>query len=92
MTTWQLVQTEKKQKQQKGGVGAPGAASAGAHHACDDAAGSPAVLGLGVGDGAVLLAEVQPELTLVSEVEVTFFTLWQEKKKKKSRNRLVTSY
>lgn len=36
------------------------------------------ILGLGVCDGAVLLSEVKPQLTLVSEVEVTFFTLRQK--------------
>lgn len=49
--------------------------SAGANEARDDVAGSPAILSLGVGDGAVLLSEVKPQLTLVSEVEVTFFTM-----------------
>lgn len=49
--------------------------SAGVHQACDDVAGSPAILSLGVGDRAVLLPQMKPQLTLVSEVEVTFFTL-----------------
>lgn len=60
------------------------AGSAGVHQACDDVAGSPAILSLGVSDRAVLLSEVKPQLTLVSEVEVTFFTLRGEKKKEKS--------
>lgn len=54
--------------------------SAGVHQACDGVAGSPAVLSLGVGDGAVLLSQVKPQLTLVSEVEVTFFTLRKREK------------
>lgn len=49
--------------------------SAGAGQAHQRVAGSPAKLSLGVGDGAVLLTEVKPQLTLVSEVEVAFFTL-----------------
>lgn len=49
--------------------------SAGVHQSCSRAAGRPAVRSLGVGDGAVLLSEMKPELTLVSEVEVTLFTL-----------------
>lgn len=52
-----------------------GAGSAGARRACDDVAGSPAILSLGVGDCAVLLSEMKPQLTLMSEVEVTFFTM-----------------
>lgn len=55
--------------------GRTAAASAGADQACDDVAGSPAILSLGVGDGTVLLSQVKPQLTLVSEVEVAFFTL-----------------
>ena len=51
------------------------AASAGVHQACGDVAEAPAILSLGVGDGAVLLTEVKPQLTLVAEMEVTFFTL-----------------
>lgn len=51
------------------------AGSAGADQACNDVAGSPAILSLGISDGAVLLSEVKPQLTLVSEVEVTFFTM-----------------
>lgn len=51
------------------------AGSAGVHQACDDVAGSPAILSLGICDRAVLLSEVKPQLTLVSEVKVTFFTL-----------------
>lgn len=43
-----------------------------------------AVLDLGVGDGAVLLSKVQPQLTLVAEVQVAFFTL--KIKNKKVRN------
>lgn len=35
----------------------------------------PTVLSLGVGDCAVLLSEVKPQLAFVSEVEVTLFTL-----------------
>lgn len=57
------------------------AGSAGVHQACDDVAGSPAILSLGVSDRAVLLSEVKPQLTLVSEVEVTFITLRGEKRK-----------
>lgn len=57
------------------------AASAGAGQACADVPDAPAVLSLGVGDGAVLLTEVQPQLTLVSEVEVTFFTLRKRKQR-----------
>lgn len=34
-----------------------------------------AVLDLRVGDGAVLLSEMQPELTLVAEVQVAFFAV-----------------
>lgn len=49
--------------------------SAGAGQARQRVAGGPAELSLGVGDGAVLLTEVEPQLTLVSEVEVAFFTL-----------------
>lgn len=56
------------------------AASAGAHQACGDVTDAPARLSLGVGDRAVLLTEVQPQLTFVSEVEVTFFTLRKRKK------------
>lgn len=56
------------------------AASAGAHQACGDVTDAPAILSLGVGDGAVLLTEVQPQLALVSEVEVTLFTLRKRKK------------
>lgn len=56
------------------------AASAGAPQACGDVTDAPAILSLGVGDRAVLLTEVQPQLTLVSEVEVTFFTLRKRKK------------
>ena len=63
-----------KGKQNKGHTPA---GSAGVHQACDDVAGGPAVLSLGVGDRAVLLPQVKPQLTLVSEVEVTFFTLWK---------------
>lgn len=51
------------------------AVSAGAQQACDHVAGRPAVLSLGVGDGTVLLPEMKPQLTLVSEVQVTFFTM-----------------
>lgn len=49
------------------------------HQACGDVAGRPAIRGLGVSDGAVLLSEVQSQLTLVSEVKVTFFTLKKRK-------------
>lgn len=55
--------------------GGTAAGSAGAQQACEEVAGSPAILSLGVGDGAVLLSEVKPQLTLVSEVEVAFFTM-----------------
>lgn len=51
------------------------ARSAGVHQACNDVAGRPAILSLGVSDGPVLLSQVKPQLTLVSEVEVTFFTM-----------------
>lgn len=40
-----------------------------------------AVLDLRVRDGAVLLSQMQPELTLVAEVQVAFLTLEKEKKK-----------
>lgn len=43
-----------------------------------------AVLDLGVGDGAVLLSKMQPQLTLVTEVQVAFFTLVGRKKRKKT--------
>lgn len=49
--------------------------SAGVHQACVDVAGNPAILSLGVSDCAVLLSQMKPQLTLVSEVEVTFFTM-----------------
>lgn len=49
--------------------------SAGAHCGRHAVAGSPTVLGLGVGDGTVLLSEVKPQLAFVPEVEVAFFTL-----------------
>lgn len=55
--------------------GGAAAGSAGGHQACDSAAGTPTILSLGVGDCAVLLPQVKPQLTLVSEVEVTFFTM-----------------
>lgn len=51
------------------------AGSAGVHQARQEVAGSPAILSLGVSDGAVLLSEMESQLTLVSEVEVTFFTM-----------------
>lgn len=51
------------------------AASAGVHQACGDVSKAPAILSLCVGDRAVLLTEVKPQLTLVSEMKVTFFTL-----------------
>lgn len=54
--------------------------SAGVYQACHDVAGSPAILSLGVGNGAVLLSEMESQLTLVSEVEVTFFTLRKRRK------------
>lgn len=41
-----------------------------------------AVLDLGVSDGAVLLSEMQTELTLVAEVQVAFLTLKRTKKNK----------
>lgn len=63
--------------------------SAGAQQPCDEVAGSPTVLSLGVGDGAVLLSEVKPQLTLVSEVEVAFFTLRKKKKKKGEQFRIT---
>lgn len=43
----------------------------------------PAVLSLGVGDRAVLLTEMQPQLALVAKVEVTFLAL---RKKRMERN------
>lgn len=49
--------------------------SAGVHQSCDDVAGSPAILSLGVSDRTMFLSEVKPQLTLVSEVKVTFFTM-----------------
>lgn len=58
--------------------------SAGAHCGCHAVAGSPTVLSLGVGDGAVLLSEVKPQLTFVSEVQVAFFTLKRGVKIRKS--------
>lgn len=61
------------------------AASAGVGQACGDVSQAPAILSLRVGDGAVLLTEVKPELTLVSEMEVTLFTLKSKKQKKKTR-------
>lgn len=42
-----------------------------------------AVLDLGVGDGAVLLSQVQPELTLVAEVQVAFLTLEEDRRKRR---------
>lgn len=51
------------------------AGSAGLHQACEHVARGPAVLSLGVGDRAVLLPQMKPQLTLVSEVEVTFLTM-----------------
>lgn len=67
---------ERKKKEHKWyalGQHQPG--SAGLGQANNQVGGSPAVLSLGVGDGTVLLSEVKPQLTLVSEVQVTFFTL-----------------
>lgn len=58
--------------------------SAGVGQAGGDVPQAPAILSLGVGDGAVLLAEVEPELTLVSEMEVTLFTLKSKKTKQKN--------
>lgn len=49
--------------------------SAGVHQACDHVAGRPAILSLGVSDCTVLLSQMKPQLTLVSEVEVTLFTM-----------------
>lgn len=49
--------------------------SAGLGQAHNQVGGSPAILSLGVGDGTVLLPEMKPQLTLVSEVQVTFFTM-----------------
>lgn len=43
-------------------------------------AGGPTVRRLRVGDGAVLLPQMQPQLAFVSEVQVTFFTLERRKK------------
>lgn len=42
---------------------------------------SPTVLSLGVGDCTMLLSEVKPQLTFVSEVKVTLFTLKGGEKK-----------
>lgn len=42
------------------------------------------VLDLGIGDGTVLLSQVQPKLALMAKVQVTFLTL-QNKNKKKSQ-------
>lgn len=58
-----------------GGRWMSAARSAGVRQACKDVARRPAILSLGVSDGPVLLSQVKPQLTLVSEVEVTFFTL-----------------
>lgn len=56
------------------------AGSAGVHQTRHEVTEEPVVPSLGVSDGAVLLSEMKPQLTLVSEVEVTFFTL--EKKQR----------
>lgn len=45
-----------------------------------------AVLDLCVGDGAVLLPQMQPKLTLVAEVQVAFLTLKGGRKKKKKKS------
>lgn len=55
-----------------------GADSAGANGG--HVAGRPTILRLCVGDGAVLLPQMQPQLALVSEVQVTFFTLQRRAK------------
>lgn len=52
---------------------------------CGHVARRHAVLDLGVGDGAVLLPQMQPKLTLVAEVQVAFLTLKGGRKKKKKR-------
>lgn len=49
--------------------------------ACSGRRWGPTVLSLGVGDCAVLLSEVKPQLAFVSEVEVTLFTLKGGEKK-----------
>lgn len=82
LSTWQLTQKEIKNMTRS----RTAAGSAGAHQARCDAAGSPAILSLGVRDRTVLLSEVKPQLTLVSEVEVTFFTL------RKRRNHLESLF
>lgn len=69
LLTWQPMHKENKKSSRTA------AGSARGQQACDDAAGSPAILSLGVCDRAVFLSEVKPQLTLVSEVKVTFFTL-----------------
>lgn len=71
LTTWQPMRKENKKMTHSGTA----ADSARAQQARDDVTGSPAILSLGVSDGAVLLSEVKPQLTLVSEVEVTFFAM-----------------
>jgi len=63
------------------------AGSAGLHQACEHVARGPAVLSLGVGDRAVLLPQMKPQLTLVSEVEVTFLTL-----RKREQSFRITRY
>lgn len=67
------------------------AASAGVGQACGDVSQAPAILSLRVGDGAVLLTEVKPELTLVSEMEVTLFTL-KSKTKKPTIKRFIVEH
>ena len=61
------------------GTMAPGArvggSAGGAEQGRGRVHGGQAVLDLGVGDGPVLLPEVQPQLALVAEVQVAFLTL-----------------
>lgn len=40
-----------------------------------------AVLHLGVGDGPVLLPQVEPQLAFVAEVQVALLTLWGERQR-----------
>ena len=77
LTTWWPMWNGGKEMTQR----RTAANSAGGHQACGDVAGGPAILSLGVGDCAVLLSEMKPQLTLVSEVEVTFFTLKRKTKR-----------
>lgn len=42
-------------------------------------AGRDAVLHLGVGDGPVLLPQVEPQLAFVAEMQVALLTLWGDR-------------